>query len=168
MPSFDYYYSGPYAGATDLIRGGQDYSAGAFFVAGETDNGIGIQWTLGYLKETTSVTYSLDFLTTRCGNGDVEYPETCDDDNRTAGDGCDADCQKEEPVSGGGASGGGASGGGASSAAPRGSHDAEDDHYTLTDDGCSISHRVRLSPATGLPLLAWVVGLSLIVRRRRL
>lgn len=33
-----------------------------------------------------------------CGNGVKEGPETCDDGNTTAGDGCDADCQIEVPA----------------------------------------------------------------------
>jgi len=30
-----------------------------------------------------------------CGNGIIEYPETCEDGNRLNGDGCDSDCIRE-------------------------------------------------------------------------
>jgi cysteine-rich repeat protein len=34
-----------------------------------------------------------------CGNGEVEVDEECDDSNSVAGDGCDANCQKEPQIS---------------------------------------------------------------------
>ena len=38
------------------------------------------------------------FLTGTCGNGEVEYGETCDDGNLISADGCSDVCQEEEPV----------------------------------------------------------------------
>jgi len=50
-----------------------------------------------------------------CGNGAVDDGETCDDGNRTAGDGCDANCQQE---TGGGDGDGGCCSTGTGAAGP--------------------------------------------------
>jgi cysteine-rich repeat protein len=72
-----------------------------------------------------------------CGNSTVDAGETCDDGNRTDGDGCNADCQDEPP----GGDGGGDDPGGC----------------------CSTGTR----PAGAFALTALVLGLALRRRRRR-
>ena len=58
---------------------------------------------------------------TACGNDILTDGEECDDGNTTAGDGCDASCQKESSTTSTGGSGGsGASGGSGGSGASGG------------------------------------------------
>ncbi len=44
---------------------------------------------------TGGATYDLSVVRPVCGNGMLEHGESCDDSNRTPGDGCDATCRTE-------------------------------------------------------------------------
>lgn len=50
----------------------------------------------GYAGSNGTFTLDVDVSTAVCGNGIAELPETCDDGNKAAGDGCSATCTLED------------------------------------------------------------------------
>jgi cysteine-rich repeat protein len=49
----------------------------------------------GFATSAGPYTITITFTEAICGDGSVDSPELCDDNNTTAGDGCDATCQVE-------------------------------------------------------------------------
>lgn len=114
---------------------------------------------------------AVDGPTAVCGNGVVESPETCDDGNEVAGDGCDAICQIEpvEPnpgdPTGGDPTGGDPTDGDPTDGDSDGDSDGDGsplDDDGLIDRGCGCASDSDTTPQTAV-LLLLLLGL----RRRR-
>ena len=81
-----------------------------------------------------------------CGDRAITAPETCDDGNTTAGDGCDASCQNELSTSCG------------NRVVDRAMGEECDDGNTTSGDGCSSTCRVEVTAACGNGMLEPGVG----------